>query len=226
MVFSYGQIIPIEILDAPKYGSVNIHGSLLPKYRGAAPIQRAVLDGEEETGVTLMRMDAGLDTGDIYISAKTAVDHKSSAMLFDELSRLGAELLLESLPKIADGSLKALPQEGESSYAKMLTKEEGKIDWQKSAAEIDRLVRAFNDAPIAWTLKGGETLKIYETEVLEGDEAFLPGQVISADKRGIAVACGEGAVNILKLQAPGKKMMESSAYLLGSRIETGSFLGI
>ncbi|MBO4819624.1 MAG: methionyl-tRNA formyltransferase [Firmicutes bacterium] len=226
VVFSYGQIIPIEILDAPKFGSINIHGSLLPKYRGAAPIQRAVLDGEEETGVTLMHMDAGLDTGDMYVKAKTFVDHKTSAMLFDELSKLGAKLLLESLPKIADGSLKAVPQEGESSYAKMLTKEEGKIDWQRTAEEVDRLVRAFNDSPVAWTYKEGETLKIYETEVLEGDRAFLPGQVISADKKGIKVACKEGAVNILKLQAPGKKMMEASAYLLGNRIETGSFLGV
>ena len=226
VVFSYGQIIPKEILDAPKFGSINIHGSLLPKYRGAAPIQRAVLDGEEETGVTLMHMDEGLDTGDMYIKASTPIDHKSSAMLFEELSELGAKLLIDSLPKIADGSLKAVPQEGESSYAKMLTKEEGKIDWEKSALEVDRLVRAFNDSPVAWTLKGGETLKIYETTVLEGSEGFAPGQVISADKKGIKVACGKGAVNIQKLQAPGKKMMEASAYLLGNRIETGSFLGV
>ena len=226
VVFSYGQIIPPEILDAPKYGSINIHGSLLPKYRGAAPIQRAVLDGEKETGVTLMHMDAGLDTGDVYIKGRTKVDHKTSAMLFEELSELGAKLLIESLPKIADGSLKAVPQEGKSSYAKMLTKEEGRIDWQRPAAEIDRLVRAFNDAPIAWTLKGGEILKIYETKVCSCEDGFLPGQVVSADKKGITVACGEGAINIQKLQAPGKKMMEASAYLLGNRIESGSFLGV
>ena len=168
VVFSYGQIIPLSILDAPKYGSVNIHASLLPKYRGAAPIQRAVLDGEEETGVTLMHMDAGLDTGDMYAWEAVKIAHKTSAELFTELSELGADLLLRSLPSIAEGKLTAKPQTGESCYAKMLTKEEGKIDWTKSAEEVDRLVRAFNDAPVAWTTRDGDVLKIYETEVLEG----------------------------------------------------------
>jgi methionyl-tRNA formyltransferase len=225
VVFSYGQILPSCILDAPKYGSVNIHASLLPKYRGAAPIQRAVLDGEEETGVSLMHMDAGLDTGDVYAMEAVPIGRKTSAQLFAELSELGARLLLESLPKIADGTLKGIPQEGESSYAHMLTKEEGRIDWTKTAAETDRLVRAFNDAPVAWTLRDGEPLKIYETEVSD-ESGAVPGQVLSADKNGIRVACREGSVNIKKLQAPGKKMMDASAYLLGNRIEKGSMLGV
>ena len=224
VVFSYGQIIPKEILDAPQYGSINIHASLLPKYRGAAPIQRSVLDGEDETGVTLMHMDEGLDTGDMYVSASTKIGRKTSAMLFEELSYLGAKLLTESLPKIASGEIKAVPQEGESSYAKMLFKDEGKIDWSKSADEIDRQVRAFNDAPLAWTLRDGEVLKIYETEVSE--DCGEAGKVLSADKNGIKVGCGKGSVIIKKLQAPGKKAMETSAYLLGNRIETGSFLGV
>ena len=226
VVFSYGQIIPEEILYAPIHGSINIHASLLPKYRGAAPIQRAVLDGEKETGVTLMRMDAGLDTGDMYGNVLTPIGRKNSAMLFDELSVLGGNLLVKLLPGIAEGTITAVPQRGESSYAKMLTKEEGKIDWTRSAEEVDRLVRAFNDSPIAWTVRNGETLKIYETEICEGDVKSAPGRILSAGKDGLKVACGEGAVNILKLQAPGKKVMDSSAWLLGSRIETGSFLGV
>ncbi len=125
VVFSYGQIIPSEVLDAPRYGCINIHASLLPKYRGAAPIQRAVLDGEEETGVTLMHMDAGLDTGDMYAKASTKIGRKTSARLFDELSRIGAKLLVDSLQGIADGSIKAVPQEGESSYAKCCIKRKG-----------------------------------------------------------------------------------------------------
>ncbi len=227
VVFSYGQILPKELLDAPKFGCINIHASLLPKYRGAAPIQRAVLDGEEETGVTLMHMDEGLDTGDMYACAKTKIDHKTSAELFTELSLMGAELLSESLGKIAEGSLKAVPQSGESNYAAMLSKEESYIDWNKSAVEVDRLIRAFNDAPVARTLKNGEVLKIYEAEVLDEDaKESIPGTVVSADKKGIAVACKEGVLNIKKLQAPGKKVMDSAAYLLGNRIETGSMLGV
>ena len=124
VVFSYGQILPKELLDAPKFGCINIHASLLPKYRGAAPIQRSVLNGEDETGVTLMHMDEGLDTGDMYVSASTKIGRKTSAMLFEELSYLGAKLLTESLPKIASGEIKAVPQEGESSYAKMLFKDD------------------------------------------------------------------------------------------------------
>ena len=227
VVFSYGQILPKELLDAPKFGCINIHASLLPKYRGAAPIQRAVLDGEEETGVTLMHMDEGLDTGDMYACAKTKIDHKTSAELFTELSLMGAELLSESLGKIAEGILKAVPQSGESNYAAMLSKEESYIDWNKSAVEVDRLIRAFNDAPVARTLKNGEVIKIYEAEVLDEDaKESIPGTVVRADKKGIAVACKEGVLNIKKLQAPGKKVMDSAAYLLGNRIETGSMLGV
>ncbi|MBR0417024.1 MAG: methionyl-tRNA formyltransferase [Firmicutes bacterium] len=225
VVYSYGQIIPGDILDAPRYGSVNIHASLLPKYRGAAPIQRAVLDGEEETGVTLMHMDTGLDTGDMYAKTVTEIDHKTSAQLFEELSAKGAQLLIETLPRIADGSIKAVPQEGESCYAKMVRKEEGQIDWTKTAAEIDRLVRAFNDSPAAWTIRDGEVLKIFETDCVSVSGSFSPGQVISADKKGILVSCGDGAVLVKRLQAPGKKVMDASAYLLGNRIENGSFLG-
>ena len=225
VVFSYGQIIPKTILDAPRYGSVNIHASLLPEYRGAAPIQRAVLDGKEETGITLMRMDEGLDTGDIYVNAAVPIGRKTSADLFSELSSIGARLLVDSLPGIADGSIKPQPQQGEWSYAKMLSKEEGMVDWTRSSAEIDRLVRAFNDAPVAWTLRNGEKLKIYETDIAEGDGTFLPGQVISAGREGIRVACGEGSVMIKVLQAPGKKAMDASAYLLGNPVEEGSFLG-
>ncbi len=226
VVYSYGQIIPGDILDAPRYGSVNIHASLLPKYRGAAPIQRAVLDGEEETGVTLMHMDTGLDTGDMYAKTVTEIDHKTSAQLFEELSEKGAQLLIETLPRIADGSIKAVPQEGESCYAKMLRKEEGQIDWTKTAVEIDRLVRAFNDSPAAWTIREGEVLKIFETEYVSVSGSFSPGQVISADKKGILVSCGDGAILVKRLQAPGKKVMDASAYLLGNRIESGSFLGV
>jgi len=224
VVFSYGRIIPKTILDAPNIAIINIHASLLPKYRGAAPIQRAVLDGEDETGVCIMKMEEGLDTGDVYARATTPIAHKTSATLFEELSDIGSKLLVEVIPQIADGSLKAVPQEDkEYAYAEMIEKEEAEINWNESAVIIDRKVRAFNDSPIARTLLNGEILKIYECEVMDGKGTV--GSIMSTSKKGIEVACGEGSLLITKLQAPGKKAMDAASYLLGNKIEIGTVLG-
>jgi len=244
VVYSYGKILPKEILEAPKYECINIHASLLPKYRGAAPIHCSVWDGEEETGITIMRMEEGLDTGPMYVTASTKIGRKTSAMLYQELSEIGAKILVESLPKIADGSLKPVEQVGESNYAEMVYKAQGEIDYSKTPREIDCLVRAFNDFPVAWTKLGEEVLKIYEVypEFSKESAANLPeyvletgaitdrenspsGTVVSTGKEGIRAACKDGFVLIKKLQAPGKKVMETSAYLLGNKIEIGTKLG-
>lgn len=226
VVYSYGKILPMEVLTAAKYGCVNIHASLLPKYRGAAPIQRAIMAGDEEIGITIMKMEAGLDTGDMYAKAKTTTAGKTAAMLFDELSRLGAELLLESLPKIADGTLQSEKQDDSlSNYAEMIFKDEGEIRWSNTPKEIDCLVRAFNDYPIAWTKLGDVILKIYEVEPNYEETGKTPGTVIEADKKGLIVACSSGSIRIKTIQAPGKKAMDASAFLLGNKIEIGQVLG-
>lgn len=226
VVYSYGKLIPKDILDVPKYGCINIHASLLPKYRGAAPIHRAVMNGEKNTGITIMRMEEGLDTGAVYAASETPIERKTSAELYTELSALGAKLLVESLPKIADGSLVPVPQEGESCYAGMVRKSEGEIDWSRSAEEIDCLVRGFNDFPVAWTRLGEQVFKIYCVEPCPGKlSGSAPGSVINSGKGGLEVACSDGTVIIKKLQAPGKKVMDAAEFLLGNKIEIGTLLG-
>ena len=172
VVVAFGQIIPQAVLDIPKFGCINVHGSLLPKYRGAAPIQWAVIDGEKESGVTTMRMDAGLDTGDMILKAAVPLDEKETGgSLFDKLSRTGAELLLETLDKIEDGTAVYEKQEEESptAYAAMLKKDQGHIDWTRDAASIERLIRGLNPWPSAYTRLDGKTLKIWSADV--GEEA-------------------------------------------------------
>ncbi|MDO5332227.1 MAG: methionyl-tRNA formyltransferase [Bacillota bacterium] len=224
VVAAYGKILPKEILDAPKFGCINIHGSLLPKYRGPAPIHRAIMDGETETGVTIMYMAEGCDTGDIIAMASTPVDRKTTEELHVELADLGAKLLVETLPKIADGLIKRIPQNDElATYAPMVFKEDGVIDFNKTATEIDCLVRGFNSWPVASTKLNGEVMKVYEVLPLNGNGK--PGQVLRADKTGIEVACQGGSVEILRLQMPGKKAMDAASYLLGNKIEIGTILG-
>ena len=176
VVVAFGQIIPQAVLDIPKFGCINVHGSLLPKYRGAAPIQWAVIDGEKESGVTTMRMDAGLDTGDMILKAAVPLDEKETGgSLFDKLSRTGAELLLETLDKIEDGTAVYEKQEEESptAYAAMLKKDQGHIDWTRDAASIERLIRGLNPWPSAYTRLDGKTLKIWSADV--GEEAAGDG---------------------------------------------------
>ncbi len=226
VVAAYGKILPKAILDIPPLGCVNIHGSLLPKYRGAAPVQRAVINGEEETGVTLMYMAEGMDNGDMIAKTAVPVGEKTAAQLFEELSVKGAELLAETLPAIAGGTAPREKQdESLATYAPMVFKEEGIIDFSRSARSICCLVRGFNDAPVASTVFGGQTMKVYMAVPGRDGQSAEPGTVLSATKRGIEVACGGGSVLLTVIQMPGKKAMDVSAFLAGNKIETGVILG-
>lgn len=229
VVAAFGQIIPKSILELPKYGCINIHASLLPKYRGAAPIQQAVIDGEKESGVTIMRMGTGLDTGDMIsrIVVPIAKD-ETGGTLFDKLAEAGAKLLVETLPHIFDGTAvyEKQPEESPTPYAGMITKQMGLINFGKSAAELERLVRGLNPWPSAFTFWNGKTLKVWESLVVKSEEAGTekpePGTVVKTDKKGIYVACGEDVLVLSQVQLEGKKRMDADAFLRGCHIETGS----
>lgn len=225
VVAAFGQILTQEILDIPKYGCINIHASLLPGYRGAAPIQWAILDGLDETGVTIMQMDAGIDTGDILLQEKIAIDATDTGeSLFDKLSELGAKAIVKALPLIEQGALTPIKQDdSKSNYAKMLNKEMGRIDWTKDAEVIERYVRGLNSWPSAYSYLGGKQLKIWKSEVVIANGN--PGEVIAVDKNSITVACGKNAVKLLEIQLEGKKRMEVGAFLLGYKVNTGDTLG-
>lgn len=234
VVVAFGQIIPQAVLDIPKFGCINVHGSLLPKYRGAAPIQWAVIDGEKESGVTTMRMDAGLDTGDMILKAAVPLDEKETGgSLFDKLSRTGAELLLETLDKIEDGTAVYEKQEEESptAYAAMLKKDQGHIDWTRDAASIEHLIRGLNPWPSAYTRLDGKTLKIWSADV--GEEAAGDGSsygetacgtVIEVTKKDFKVKTGKGYLTVKELQPEGKKRMSADAFLRGYHVEAGTVL--
>lgn len=228
VVVAYGRILPSYILDYPKYGCINVHGSLLPKYRGAAPIQRAVLNGETVTGVTTMYMDVGLDTGDMILKKQTEIGaDETSAELFDRLAVLGAEALLETLQQIEAGTATREKQnDAESTYAAMIDKAQAEVDWSASANEIKNLVRGMNSWPLAYTYYNGVRMKIGSVQVLENETRGTAGQVLYANRTdGLCVRCGEGAVLIQTVQFEGKKMMDAQSYLLGNTIEEGTILG-
>ena len=226
VVVAFGQIIPLSILKMPKFGCVNIHGSLLPKYRGAAPIQWAVLDGEKETGITTILMDEGIDTGDILLKKTIKIDtDETSGSLFDKLMALGAETILETLDELEKGSLTPTKQgESPTAYAKMLTKAMGLIDFTKSAKELDCFVRGMNPWPSAYTLLAGKTLKLWKVRVVEG--GGKAGSVIGIDKESFTIACGEGAIEVLEVQLEGKKRMSAGDFLKGSTLNIGQELGV
>ncbi len=229
VVAAFGQIIPKDILDLPPYGCLNIHGSLLPKYRGASPIQQAVINGDKETGVTIMRMDVGLDTGDI-ISKKVIplTGEETGGSLFDTISALGAELLLETIPSVFEGTAtyEKQPAESPTPYAAMLKKEAGLLDFGKSAEELERLVRGLCPWPGAYTYLNGKTLKIWKSRVEESEEETpgIPGQILRTDPSGIAVSCGKGILVLTEVQLEGRKKMAVDAFLRGCRIERGTML--
>lgn len=226
VVAAYGKILPKRVLDAPKHCCLNIHASLLPAYRGAAPIHRAVIDGMEETGVTLMYMAEGMDTGDICVQKTTPVGLKTTEELFDELSVMGAQLLVDTLPSIADGSAPRIPQDDSlATMAPMLFKEDGILDYTKTAHEICCTVRGFYSWPMASTVYNGQVMKVHGAH--EGEFAYdaAPGTVVKADKKGIVVACNGGSVVLDRIQMPGKKAMDVSAFLAGNKIEIGTVLG-
>jgi len=220
VVIAYGKIIPQSILDLPRYGCLNVHASLLPKYRGAACLNAPILNGDKETGITLMEMDAGLDTGPILRQAKLALSGQETLeIVHDKLAALGAEILVPTLLDWVQGKIKPQIQDNsQASYIKMLSKEDGRIDWTRSAREIERMVRAYNPWPGTYTEKNNEILKIIsvEHEILESNNHQV-GELFSADER-LAVQCGQDALLILKLQPAGKKIMTAKEYLRGHKI--------
>ena len=228
VVVAFGQIIPRTILELPKFGCINVHASLLPKSRGAAPIQWAVIDGEEVSGVTIMRMDAGLDTGDMLSKVEVPLaEDETGGSLFDKLSEAGARQLVQTLDRLEDGTVQPekQPEESPTGYARMITKADGLIDWMKDAKSIERLIRGLNPWPSAFTRLEGKNLKIWKAAVQEQDSGLAPGTVISAGREGLSVQTGQGRLNILELQLEGKKRMEADAFLRGCTLETGAVLG-
>lgn len=223
VVVAFGQILPKAILDLPKYGCVNVHASLLPKYRGAAPIQWAVIDGEEVSGVTTMQMDEGLDTGDMLEKIEYVLEPKETGgSLFDKLSVLGGELILSTLEKLENGTVTRTPQgDATTSYAKMLQKSMGKIDWSMEAVKIERLIRGLNPWPSAYTSLKGKTVKIWSAEAEEGQPTGNPGRV-TVTKDQLLVECGEGYLSVTELQLEGKKRMDTAAFLRGFTVEDQS----
>ena len=225
---AFGQILTQEILDIPARGTVNVHASLLPKYRGSAPINWCILMGEREAGVTIMRTDAGIDTGDMLRSAATPIGELETAgELTERLSALGAKLLAETLPDYLAGKIVPVPQDHEAaSYQPMLNKAMGEIDWTQSAAEIACRVRGLNPWPCAWTDLDGGRLKLYLARAVASDADVPAGTVIASGPReGLVVRCGDGALEVLEMQAPGGKRMAAKAYLMGKKIEVGTKFG-
>lgn len=227
VVAAFGQILSKEILNMPKYGSVNIHASLLPKYRGAAPINWVIINGEKETGITIMQMDEGIDTGDILTKKTVAIDRKETAeSLFDKLQAAGAELITKTLPMIEAGSITPIKQEeADSCYAKMLDKSLGEIDWSQDAIVIERLVRGLNSWPSAYTYYQNKNVKIWSSEVVEGQEKEKPGTIVNVTKEYFDVAAGKGSLRIFELQLEGKKRMDTKTFLLGNQWKKGELLG-
>ena len=224
VVAAFGQILSQEVLDIPVHGCINVHASLLPKYRGAAPIQHAIMDGETVTGITTMQMDAGLDTGDMLLRREVPIHADTTyGTLHDVLMETGAELLIETLERLAAGTLAPVPQTGASSYAARITRETAAMDWSKPAHELDALVRGLNPTPYAQTSLDGAVYKIGGLR-RTGHAASAPaGTLVSADRRaGLCIAAGDEDVEITEIQAPGKKMMAASAFLNGCALTVGT----
>lgn len=226
VVVAFGQILPKSILEIPRYGCVNIHASLLPKYRGAAPIQWAVIDGEKETGVTTMFMNEGLDTGDMLEKEVVPLDPKETGVsLHDKLSAVGGRLILSTLKGLEDGTLKGTPQTDEGScYAKMLKKSLGDIDWTMDGAAIERLIRGLNPWPSAYTSLHGKTLKIWDADVTDREYGVEPGTVAEVSKDQLIIQTGKGSLSVRSLQLEGKKRMDIQDFLRGYSLEKGTVL--
>lgn len=226
VVAAYGLILPQPVLDTPRFGCLNIHGSLLPRWRGAAPIHRAIQTGDKETGVTIMQMAAGLDTGDMLLKTYYTIGAEDTGQtVHDALATDGAAALLTVLEQLQAGALTPEVQdESLTCYASKLTKAEAEIDWQQSAVEIDRCIRAFNPWPVAYTLKGGQAMRLLMSSVVEGETTNAEaGTVLAENKLGIHIACGEGVISISRLQLPGKKAMSVSEFLNGRSLAGEKF---
>ncbi len=226
VVAAFGQIISKEILDIPKFGCINVHASLLPAYRGAAPIQQAILDGREESGVTIMKMSEGLDTGDMISKIVVPIEKKETGgSLFDKLAKAGAELLIKTIPTIVDGSAVYTPQPEESTtpYAAMLTKAMGKIDWNNTAETIERQCRAMNPWPCTYTGLDGKNLKIWECHVEKADLEGEAGTILRQDRKGIYVQTGRGILCLDEVQMEGRKRMKTADFVRGYVLRHNKF---
>lgn len=220
VVVAYGQLIQKELLDLPKYGCVNVHASLLPKLRGASPIHHAILQGEEETGVTIMQMAEGLDTGDMLTKVTLPIDGMNCEALHDKLAELGAKLLVETLPMIEAGEITPEPQDDAlSSYAGLISKADGKIDFGKMPEEIERQIRAFDPWPGAFCSYKGETMKLWKAECIDKTSEAAPGTIVGVSDDGIDICCGGKILRATEIQMPGKKRVEVKAFLRGNQIE-------
>ncbi len=224
-VTAFGQILPEEILNMPKYGCINVHGSLLPKYRGAAPLQWAVINGEKETGVTTMYMAKGMDTGDMLLKEKIEVSSQDTyGSIHDKLCVIGAELLLKTIEGLEKGTLQRIPQQEEqATYASMLTKESGHIDWSKKCDEIICLIHGLDPVPTAYTIYEGEVLKVWQAEKIQQPTGKI-GEITAITKKGFVVTAGDGSILVTEVQAKGKKRMGTDAYLRGHHVEIGTIL--
>ncbi len=227
VVAAYGKILPEYILDYPEYGCINVHASLLPKYRGAAPIQRAIMNGDKETGVCIMQMEKGLDTGDIISRAKTEIgEYETAGELFDRLAKIGGELLVHTLRELEDATaiLASKQDDNLCTYAEKITKETARIDWTRSSAEVSKLICAMSPFPGAVTTYNGVAFKIYEAEKTNG--SGIGGALLGIDKsKGLKVACGDGALYIKTVQFPGLKRMNIEDYARGHEIDFNVILG-
>lgn len=224
VVVAYGQILPPEVLELPKYGCINVHASLLPKYRGAAPIQRCIQCGETVSGVTTMYMAEGLDTGDMIMKMGVEITpDMTGSYLHDLLSMAGAELIVETLEAIEDGTAERTPQSGETCYASMISKEELKIDFTQPAKQVYDFIRAMADVPCAYVMMDGKRFKIFRAQISNEKTEAVPGTIINAERFG--VACGDGgAVELIEIQPEGGKRMDLNAYLRGKKLEKGTVL--
>lgn len=227
IVAAYGQILSKEILEIPAFGALNIHGSLLPEYRGAAPIQRAIIDGKTKTGVTIMQMGQGMDTGDMLSKAECPITETTTfGSLYRDLSVLGGDLLIETLKKVVDGSIKAVPQdESEATYAEKILKDSGHINWAKSSLEILYLINGTDPVPGAYILYRDEKIKCFCPEILAWEGKESSGTILCAnDRDGLVIKSQDGALKIGSIQGSGKKRMEATVFLRGKKMETGTIL--
>lgn len=228
VVAAFGQIISKEILEMPRYGCINVHASLLPAYRGAAPIQWAVINGDKESGVTIMRMNEGLDTGDMIDKVVVPLDeNETGGSLFDKLSAAGAKLCAEVLEKLENGTavFEKQPELSTTDYAAMIDKKMGKINWERPAKEIEQLIRGLNPWPSAYTFMKGKSLKLWTASVVYEEREAVPGEIVEIGKEGILVKTGEGLLLIRELQLEGKKRMDTAAFLRGYTVDKGWILG-
>lgn len=221
VVVAFGQILPEEILNMPKFGCINVHASLLPKYRGAAPIQWAVINGERETGVTIMRMDTGIDTGDMIVCKKVPLaEEETGGSLFDKLAEEGAKLCVRAMAAIEEGTAVYTPQNHkEATHTSMIHKELGSIDWNRPAVELERLVRGLNPWPSAYTKLHGKNFKIWRAKVISAASDKSPGCIVKAEKNDLWVQTGDGVLALLEVQMEGKKRMDAGAFLRGYPID-------